>query len=342
MRNVVFTFLFSLLIFGCKKDDQKEFSNYDKGLIILNEGQFGAGSGTISFLEPSKNTAIDDVFGIENGGAKIGNILQSLTIVGDRYYFVVNNSNKVVITNKVFKYQTEITGFELPRYIDYKGDKAYVTQWGKDGITGSLAIVDLITNQIQKTIPLGKGPENMLVQGDKIYVSMSGGFGSDNRIMVVDLFSETVTKTIVVDDCPGQLVQKGDEIVALCKGYNDYLMPSNSTFGSVVILKDNVIKSKITLPDFADNLIKKTSSDTLFFTVGGQPAKWDAISPDYQKYSYSGYIYRLSNDLATDQLIVSDAGDFTSRGKIHKVGADFNIISSIDAGIIPSHVYSTK
>ncbi len=340
MKNLIYILLLCASIYSCKKDEVELESKYESGLIILNEGPFGSGSGSVGFWDRITQESIEDAFALENNGAVIGNILQSLTKVENKYYFIVNNANKIIVTDVQFKFEKEINGFELPRFMVTRGNMAYVTQWGNDGINGSLAILDLMTNSIVKSIPLGKGPENMLLKDDKLYISLVGGYDRDNRVLVFDLTSESIIKTIYVDDNPAQLLEFGNDILVLCKGFNDFLTPSNSTTGSILKLSSDTVVSNVDLLDFADNLIKTNNPANFYFTINGQPSLFNAINNDVESKPVSAYIYKLGYDTKDNKLLLLDAGDFTSRGKVYVTDLNLKFTDTIQAGLIPTAVYT--
>lgn len=340
MKNIIAGLLIGVTIISCKKEEVTTNGKYDSGLIILNEGPFGSGSGSVSFWDRATGKTTEDVFEIENSGAKIGNILQSMTRIGDWYYFVVNNANKIVITDLQFKFKSEITGLSLPRYLIYKGNKAYITQWGTDGLSGSLLIVDLNTGQIAKTIPLGKGPEDMLLMDDKLFISLVGGYDRDNRVVIFDIVSETIQKFIEVGDNPAQLAVDGSNMWVLCKGYNDFVTPANSTTGSLVKMNvQGTIIESIDLSDFADNLLPTDNAGNYVLTINGQPAVFNSIAKTIQKKAIASYIYKLGYDRSDKRILLLDAGDFASKGKAYITDSAFNFIDTVPTGLVPTAVY---
>ena len=76
-----------------------------------------------------------------------------MTEHNDKYYIVVNNSSKIEIVNKTdFVSTGVIEGLAQPRYfLGIDNQKAYVSQWGANGLDGSLAIIDLSDNSVTKT-----------------------------------------------------------------------------------------------------------------------------------------------------------------------------------------------
>ncbi len=79
-----------------------------------------------------------------------------------------------------------IEGLELPRFfLPIDNQFAYVSQWGADGISGSLAKVDLLSKKVVKTIAIGSGPEKMLRVGNTVLVANGGGYGVDSTVVAI-------------------------------------------------------------------------------------------------------------------------------------------------------------
>jgi YVTN family beta-propeller protein len=176
MKKILY-FLFASVIFvSCGKDEPVEVPGlYDKGVFVVNEGPFGSGTGTLTFLGDN-NEVTQKVYEKANNNLLIGNVAQSMIYHNDRYYIVVNNANKVIVTDKDLKAIGEITGITGPRYIVAKGDKAYISEWGSNYSNGAVAVVDLNTLKVTKTIPTGNGPEYLLIDGNQLYVPNGGAY----------------------------------------------------------------------------------------------------------------------------------------------------------------------
>ena len=88
------TFAMVLLMSSCEKDNSNEnprdTSNYTygRGVFIVNEGAFGQGSGSISFLNMEYQKMYDDIFYAANN-RPLGDIAQSMEIFNNMGYIVV-------------------------------------------------------------------------------------------------------------------------------------------------------------------------------------------------------------------------------------------------------------
>ena len=322
-------------IVSCDRTEEQAGA-YATGVFVTNEGPFQTGTGTVTHFDPTNNTATQDIYAKENLSAALGNIVQSMTIVGDEAYIVVNNAGKVVVVDaNTYQFLREITGFTMPRFVVASANRVYVSEWGTDGLNGGVKVVNPLSGTILKTISTGQGAENMLLDGDKLYVCNSGGFGRDSTVSVINTTTETVVETIMVGDNPKCIVNPSfSGLWVLCSGYSDWTNPDNSTLGSVWPLRAE-------LPAFytgtgASSLVAQASG-RMFYLDGGYLISATGTLSDTITQNYS--FYGLGLDPATNRLYVADAGDFQSNGSVQIWQATIggaDSISTFAAGIIPS------
>ena len=62
-----------------------------KGVFVLNEGTYTFANASLSFYDPEADTSANQLFYKVNG-APIGDVAQSLALINDQLYIVVNNS----------------------------------------------------------------------------------------------------------------------------------------------------------------------------------------------------------------------------------------------------------
>jgi YVTN family beta-propeller protein len=194
--------LLSVLMISCKKEEETTTIdpsvNYKTGVWIANEGSFGNLNASVTHIAES-GTVTSDVFYTSNG-VGLGDVLQGMAVYNGKGYAVLNNSFQVKIFNADdFKMIDHIDGLDYPRYIEFKDNKAYISN---GSFSGDVKVIDLSTNEIVNSIPVGNGPEQMFIRGDLLYVCNSGGWTTDNTVSVIDLNTESVVATITVGDRP--------------------------------------------------------------------------------------------------------------------------------------------
>lgn len=172
MRLTIFCIL-TIILQSCVKDkplkmDDTKLNVLSNNLVyIVNEGPFITGAGSISLYDPSSNAVAIDYYYQQNGG-KLGNIVQSMTVINNDYCIVVNNSGKLVFCDKNLKKTHQIVGFNSPRYIQQINyQKAYVT----DLYSQSISIVDLINYSITGSINCYGKTEKIIYCSNRIFVT---------------------------------------------------------------------------------------------------------------------------------------------------------------------------
>ncbi|MBN8682392.1 MAG: hypothetical protein J0L99_07060 [Chitinophagales bacterium] len=346
MKNTKLLFtLFVLLsfVFACKKDDP-ETGRFEKGVIVVNEGPFQTGTGTITHYDPATKTVSNDIFGGANGGAILGNIAQSITYHQDKAYIVVNNANKIMIAEAgTMKYLGEIRDLALPRYfLPVSDTRAWVSLWGANGIDGAVAQIDLSSNKVLQTIPVGKGPEELFLDGNKLYVPLSGGYDRDKRIIVLDASSGNLLKSIETPaDNPTAMVRDAQgNHWCLCKGYFDFITPANSTLGTLFQLKNDVVQAillpvatgtgRIAISPEGNNIYYSSSSDIRRININGVPILQEIFAT---KAGYS-----LAVNPQNGQVYAGDPIDYTGNGLVRIFNAGGVQQDSFRSGIIPTHI----
>jgi len=331
----------AVLFTSCDKDDDNPVKGaYENGIFIVNEGAFQNGTGTITFFNPDSNTVKQDIFETVNG-RPLGNIAQNMTIYNGKGYIVVNNAGTVeVVDIATFKSEGTITNLVNPAQLLIIDDKkAYVTDW-----IGHVAVVDLSTNTVSRTIPAGTGPDMMVKSGNFVYVANSGGLSIDSTVTVIDSYSDQVVKQIKVGDAPsGMAVDGNGKIWVMCKGSGFSGWPqAGDTPGKLVRIDPSTfeVDYSYAFPSSGDHpeklVINKQKSFLYFLFNNGIYSVNIALDEPAPVILVSRYFYSLGYENKTGYLYASDPKDFVSNGLVFRIKAtDGAIVDSITAGIAP-------
>lgn len=312
-------------------------------VYIVNEGQFNTPNGAISlFSKTSSTVANDNVFFSVNNRI-LGDVVQSMTVVGDQGYIVVNATGKVeVVTMANFKEVATITDLKQPRYLlAVNAEKAYLTEWIERGQPGRVAVIDLRTNTVTKTIPVGRQPERLILANGKVYVTNA----DENTVSVINPGSDVVETTIQVQDGPRSLAQDSEgNIWVACTGITRYASTPpyavlSSTNGALIRFSPSNPTAKTTLP----------------FTSGGPSGLIANGARNQLYYNYRGGVYQVSAGASAlptaplirrsfyglgvdpkDNTIYGSISPFTTAGKVIRYQTTGAAIDSFTVNIGPN------
>lgn len=343
----------TLFIQSCDDNDPDPAKPGKDGYFVVNEGGFPNENASISYYDRATNQLTNDLFASVNG-RPLGVQAQSMTIFEDKGYIMVQGSGKIeIIDADEYTSQGTITSdIENPRYfVGISSTKGYVSDWGADGITGTVKVIDLNTNAVVKTIPTGQGANRMLKVGDLVYVTNSGGYGYDNTVKVIDTSSDAVTNTIIVGDNPNSIQQDAAGNVWVSSSgmtvYNDdwTVDEENSTKGSISkIGSNNTEVLRMELPEIgyggAGSLSISPDGETLYYISNGSIY---ALSTTATALPSSPLVskayYGLSVDPFTGNLIGTLAPNFSSAGTVEVMDDQGSVTGTYTAGIGPNGAY---
>lgn len=343
MKVKLLFLLISIGLFGlhsCKEDQVPPAGtgNYTSGVFVVNEGPFG-GTGSISWHNPETGETVQDIFSKANGGAVLGEFVQSLTLHQGKGYIVVNGANKVYVVDAVtFKFIDTIGGLELPRFLlPIENDMALISQWGANGLTGSVAKVDLQTLEVVQTVLTGKGPDKMIRLGNGfVVVPNSGGFGIDSTVSVLNPDgSDEFERIVLPGKNPGTAAIAGFGPLATttfihCRG--SFLEPN--PMGWVGALEDAANWSN-PVPAYGDDLTASPDRNTLYFTGGDKIYKLEVggISAWLDQTAYG-----LGCDPVSGNIYCADPKDYNSSGEVVVYNPAGQRIGAFPVGIVPGEI----
>ncbi len=345
---VILSLVATLNFQSCSDDTLAPVKPGTEGFFIINEGGYPNENSSISFYDREAGNVTNNIFQSVNG-RPLGLQAQSMTVHNGKGYIVVQASKKIeVIDADNYSSLATITDVDNPRYVIVTSPgKAYISDWGADGLTGTVKVLDLNTNQVIKSIATGSGPNKMLQVGEHVYVANSGGYGKDNTIKIIDTTSDTVVESIVVGDNPNSLQRDAyGNIWVTSSGaiaYNEdwSVDETNSTKGSVSkITPDNsedlrLDMNKIVLGG-ATNLSISPDGETLYYIFDGSPYSMSATETELPTAAFlpKSY-YGLGIDPSNGNILGTVAPNFSSAGTIDIMDKDGNILDSHPVGIGP-------
>ena len=313
-------------------DDQPDLGQYANGVFIVNEGGFNASNSSITHFATNGGAVTQDVFALANS-IPLGDVAQSMTLVGDKGYIVVNNSGKIEVVNwRDMTTAGTIEQLSSPRVILPVDDaKAYITQL----YSPQMRVLDLATNNLVGSIDLGGGQEEIALRDGFAYVLI----WQTGHVAKVNVATNTVAATANVGNEP--LSMAFDANGKLWVLIND-TYPADEAPRLVRINTANMtIEATFTFAnvyDYPSDLAVSNNGQTLYF-INGQVQSMSIEANALPTTNFidlgSVYPYSLDVDPRTDNLWIGDAADYQSNGTVKVFSAQGTLIRTIAAGIIP-------
>ncbi len=335
---------------SCQKDKDPVIQAGAAGFFVVNEGAYGNGNTSVSFYDRKTDVLTNNVFAAKNG-RPLGDQSQSMTVFEGKGYIVVQNSAKIEVINAddFSSIASIIDGLPSPRYfIGISSTKAYVSDWGADGVTGTVKVIDLGTYKVTKAIATGKGANRMLKVGNLVYVANAGGYDKDNTLKVIDSNTDAIVASITTGDNPNSLQKDKDGNIWVASSgkiaYNpDYSIDvANSTKGSISKIASNntevlrLSADKVTLSS-PSNLGIAPDGTKLYYTYDGAVYAMSTTASvlPTTPFKTKNY-YGLAVDPFNGNVIGCFAPNFTSAGSIDVYDAPGNLQNTYTVGIGPN------
>lgn len=339
IKNLALLFLSMTILFtSCSNDDDTvipiiPLGDYENGILISHEGNFGQGNASVSYVSYDFTTVENGVYNAVNSNA-LGDTAQSITFYDDLAYIVLNVSNSIEIVKRyTFEAVGSITvGLNNPRYMTISNGKGYVSNWGD--FTPSeddyIAVIDLTSNTVIDTINSSYLPEQMITIGTNVYVA-TGVFGNGNQVDVINALTDELTQSITVGDSPNSMQLDSDgDLWVLSSDNLIEIDPNTNTVAQTLSFDGSVsFPSELNFDNgnlyiYASGAVYKMSETATTFP----------ITPIINGLNFYG--------MATHNGVLYgvDAADFASNGTISAYNLATNtLMNSAELGIIPSGIY---
>ena len=341
---------FVLLFTRCEKDNSSTLQGkFSKGVFVVNEGNFTHGNASISFYNRDSMKVTNDLFTKVNA-RPLGDVAQSMAEYNGKYYIVVNNSSKVEVVDKNdFTSLGTITGLDQPRYfLGIDTAKAYISQWGPDGLTGALAVVNLRTKAVTKTISTGAGAEKLIQLGSSVYVVNSGGYGNDSTVAVINPSTDQLVTKIKVGYNPVALIaDKNSKIWVLCGGKwkDDYSGLEKPGTLVKVNPSNNLVELTLPFSSMAGSYNRKSLSisankDVIYYTLDGQLYEQSVDNTLLNtSVKISREFYNVAVDPSTSMFYGADQRNGTTNGWIIRYNQNYSKVDSFQVAIYPDEIF---
>lgn len=348
-------FAIILVIFAsCKKD--KPVIVYQpnptaikaRTLLVGCEGGFGTNTASLTQINLKDGSSFNNVYQTVNG-SQMGDVLQSITRVGESFYFVINNSNKIVVTDTNFIKKGEIVNVDQPRFLLSVGNnKAYVSSI----YNYKIYIVDLQSNTKIGEIGVDSSwTEEMLLHSDATgdYVFVCNNDTAINYVTKINTLNDQIVGRITIGGyAPSRLVKD--------QSNNLWVLAGNNYYGKIatlsrIDLSTNMLTKTLTFSAnvSADRLAINSKNDLFVLTtdyIGSKNGVYKinsnaTVIPGsfFYKAQAGTFLYGLAVDPSTNDIFISDPKGFTQAGSVSRFNEEGLLLNSWITGIAPSCFY---
>ena len=328
MNILVMTLITALLLIsGCS--DNPIIENTEQTthwIFVANEGNFGAGNGSISMINNN-----DEVYHVE----EVGDVVQSLEVYKDKLIVVVNNSHMIKVYD-ITEDGLSLPGIEIstdnssPRELVVVDDKVYFTNWN----TKDVKVLNLFNYNIETFISVDGLPESIVTDGSYLWVGimMNEDYSSASSVVKIDVNTNLIVETYDVGLGPTSLVVDENEVYVARTFYDENWIPF---YGSSKIGNSDIIINNYGLGSACGGSIMKYNNEIYRSYDGGiAPLEYNLdirISSRIGSYDQS-QVY--STEIIGDYIYFGIT-DYITTNQVRIMDFNNNEVATYDVGILP-------
>ncbi len=296
-------------------------------VLILNEGNFMFGNGSISILNSTTDEVAQEVFKSKNG-FPLGDVPQSMFIHDSLGYIIVNNSSKIEVVHlNDFSSVKTITGFNSPRYMTVVSENPLIA-WVTDLYADKIWKVNLDEGKIIGEIPAQGWHENIMKWNNQVIALRK----SDSVIKIIDIQNENTVQTFdfatgVVDF---GLYDHNTLITILPEGIQEINLKNYQTQKVVGFVPErNPLKMTLDLMNKKMYFIDK---DVFQYDFNNQKIE------EKVKVRAGSNFYGILVHPQTGEVFLTDAKDYVQPGEVTRYNAEFSDSIVYHVGVNPQHI----
>lgn len=322
----------------------------NKGVYVVNEGNFMYGNSSLSFYNPTEKRVYNQVF-MSRNGAPLGDVAQSMYLWKNLGFVIVNNSGKIyVIDNTTAEFKGSISGLSSPRYMHVvNSTKAYVT----DLYARKITIFNPETFQITGKISVVNSKSQFSQHSTEQMVSFKNllfvnCWSYDNKILVIDTNTDQLKDSIEVFKQPNSMVlDKNKKLWVMTDGGFD---GSSYGYEQPGLLKIDAETREIErtfrfpLGDHPIKMCLNPAGDSLYYinrhvwrmSVNDKQIPDQPFITSQNTNTYGGF-YSLGIDPSTNEIYIGDAIDHKQNGYVRRYSRSGKLLDEFKVGITPGN-----
>lgn len=320
-------------------------------VIIVNEGLFGAGNGSISVLDVDSDDIENNVFESANSFL-LGDVVQNIHWEGEEAFIAVNNSQKIEVVN-ADDFSSSRTYSDLGSVNDLlvaDNTQLFYTKLFDENVElvsandgSAIATLELDCPQPEET-QYNCGNNSLLALDGMVYIGNSG----TGALLRTSSAGAEITADDIID-----LAGAPKDIVADANGNLwvltfDFGDAANNTLYHIDPISYSIVSETPVgnMPYASVNMVIDEAASTLYFNEGDITSMGIDGSFDGRETVYSNVeeevVYGFGIDPDASFLYLGFSGDFTNPGpgQVAKISAsDGTEAARYDVGFFPSKFY---
>lgn len=331
MKTLASIAILALLFNACASSTSDSKQGAGRTLLIVNQGGFNRGEASLSEVRVDSRTVTEDVF-LSKNGRPLGDVAQSLTEFGDRYFIVVNNSQKIEVVAKS-DYRSvgtiAVPDNAGPRYMAVSNtNHGYLTTL----YSNKVMKVDFSTLSIIKQIDVGVGTEGIVITNDTAFVAknLNSDFSSGSSIALIRTGTDAVIATWETGVGPTQIQVMGSHVIVSCSGswgQNDgEIVVHDRTTGQIV--------RRIDLGAYAGGFAKGLANQVYVLANGVK--RVDVGTGTVTPISSRSF-YAIGFD--GESIWLADALNYAQAGRLIRASSQGAVVDSFSVGIVPGYIH---
>lgn len=335
MKKILFA-LATLLFASCMPDNDldDQLMTIGGGVVFINEGNFNAGNGSLSFFSYDSTAVYNDIFSNVNG-RPLGDVPNSVNYSNGKLYVVVNNSGKIEELDPLtFESRHTISGLISPRNMTIANGKAYVSSLWSDSIT----VLNIVNSEISKYINLNKSSEALAGVGNRLFAS---NWMNGNQVFVINTFTDQLVDSIEVGREPESMaVDRNLKLWILCTGGWQKL---NNPELIVINTSTLEIEKRFVFPlESSPSCLKIDGSGEFLYYLDNGINKMSIEAttlPDEPFIPKSNQnFYKIGINPVDNGIFATDVVDYVHNGFLHIYDKEGQFIATHETGIIPGEM----
>ena len=315
-------------------------------MYVVNQGAYTHSDAAITRYDRATGAVVRNQFVAANPGITggLGDVAQSMTIVGDKGYIVVNNSNRIaVVRMSDFKQIGQIDSLKLPRYLVAVGSKGYVTEYVSYTDPGRVTEIDLATNTLTgRTFVVGSLPEQIVATAaGQLIVANS----ASKTLSIIDPATAAVRSEPTTDTPTYLRLDAQGRVWVLCSGIVAYPADTTASTAGALVRFDPAAaagSAALVLPfnrkgSAPGALTIDAAGTTLYYSYHGNSYRMPTSATGLPRTALLPQAFDALGVDPTDGTIYgADSRAYSGDGRVSRYRANGTAIDGFDTAVGPT------